>query len=531
MKILGKISTGIMLILTLAACSSVDKGGVSGGIFHHKTTPVEKNKVVTGDYTLDYSFFKKRGLPIPDNYRGTGAKYLTVRNDTLKKYGYGFFEKYDEDRALKFYKDLKLEGYGDNSPYWRWKMELTKNEFYNGIKTNLPKVYRGRPRDVMTLVKGEWRSANITPGSIGEIKNVEVAARGKSGVAAYVLITTSKNRYLVAKELNVRKLFAFNRITTGSKRDILLYGAKGGNGSYISNPIRKNISLLPSGYFAIENSGNSVAIYGGGNGHGVGMPQFAAYDLAVNHGYKYDKILERNYPNSKIKNMYSLKGIGKTINVGITTGGGWLDHQSVTLVSNGKMKIKGAGFTIDVPVRQRVVIVNKGNRLWVSVNGKHRVKTVNPLDITAFGYYITIDGLKRMHTMSPQYRGDMIVKPSPTSAKGIRVINRVKIEDYLKQVVPSEMPQSFGLEALKAQAVAARTYALSDYIKDRYEKDGFHVKDTTESQVYNNQRENDDATKAVEATAGKVMLYDDKPIDAKYFSTSSGFTEAANYIW
>lgn len=93
------------------------------------------------------------------------------------------------------------------------------------------------------------------------------------------------------------------------------------------------------------------------------------------------------------------------------------------------------------------------------------------------------------------------------------------------------MPESFGVEALKAQAVAARTYALSDYLKNRYEKDGFHVKDTTESQVYNNAKENESSTKAIEATSGKVLMNDGKPIDAKYFSTSSGFTEAANYIW
>lgn len=59
----------------------------------------------------------------------------------------------------------------------------------------------------------------------------------------------------------------------------------------------------------------------------------------------------------------------------------------------------------------------------------------------------------------------MLIKPSKTNSKKIRVINKVKIEDYLKQVVPSEMPESFGVEALKAQAVAARTYALSDYLK------------------------------------------------------------------
>ena len=53
------------------------------------------------------------------------------------------------------------------------------------------------------------------------------------------------------------------------------------------------------------------------------------------------------------------------------------------------------------------------------------------------------------------------------------------------------MPRSFGVEALKVQAVAARTYAVSDILKGKYAKDGFHIKDTVESQVYNNQVENE----------------------------------------
>ncbi len=171
------------------------------------------------------------------------------------------------------------------------------------------------------------------------------------------------------------------------------------------------------------------------------------------------------------------------------------------------------------------------NKLSIKVNGKQRVKTVNPIRLVGNGYYIRIVGLKRAHTTTPMYRGIMEVKPSRTSSKGIRVINEIYLEDYLKQVVPSEMPQSFGVEALKAQAVAARTYALSDYLKFRYKKEGFHVKDTTESQVYNNQKENEDANAAINATKGKVMIYKDKPVDAKYFSTSGGFMEAANYIW
>lgn len=528
MKRIKELSLIVLLGIILSSCSST-----TGNYREISSVPVkvERNRIEDGDYKLDYSFFKKKGLPIPNSFRGKSSEYLVARNDTLKKYGYDFFDDYDEKKALKFYKDLEVRGYGDNSAHWRWKVSLDKDDFFTAIENNLPSVYRGRPTEVMTLSNGEWKSLKITESSVGKVKNVEVAARGKSGVVTYVLVTTTKNRYLVAKELNIRKLFALNKKRAESKSDILMYGAKGGAGRYQDAPIRRNITLFPSAYFAIEYNGSKVNIYGGGYGHGVGMAQYAAYDLAKNHRYDYKDILHRNYPNADLKNMYSLNGVGKTINVGITNSARGMDHSQVILSSNGKMRIDGAGFKIDVPAKQKVVIVNKGNRLWVSVDGKHRVKTVNPLDITAYGYYITLEGLKRGHTSMPRYRGDMIVKPSKTNSKGIRVINRVKIEDYLKQVVPSEMPESFGVEALKAQAVAARTYALSDYLKNRYAQDGFHVKDTTESQVYNNAKENENSTKAIEATSGKVLMNNGKPIDAKYFSTSAGFTEAANYIW
>ena len=62
-------------------------------------------------------------------------------------------------------------------------------------------------------------------------------------------------------------------------------------------------------------------------------------------------------------------------------------------------------------------------------------------------------------------------------------------------------------------------------------KDGFHIKDTVESQVYNNQVENEEATRAIEETAGEIMTYDGVPIDAKYFSTSAGFTSHASNVW
>lgn len=125
----------------------------------------------------------------------------------------------------------------------------------------------------MEIYQNNW-------GRYRKIKDVEVAGRGKSGVVTYILITTNKNKYLVAKELNIRKLFALTKSTTESGKDILMYGARGGAGKYQESPIRRNITLLPASYFVIEYTGGRANIYGGGYGHGVGMGQYTAYDLA-----------------------------------------------------------------------------------------------------------------------------------------------------------------------------------------------------------------------------------------------------------
>ena len=263
MKILKQLSATIVIGIALAGCSSTETYHEVGGVPYK----VEKSRVESGDYTLDSSFFKKRGLPIPNSFKGKSVDYLIARNDTLKKHGYDFFEGVEEKKALKFYKDLDVRGYGDNSPYWRWKIGLDKDEFFNAIKNNLPSVYRGRPAEVLTLSNGQWKSLKITESSVGKIVNVEVAGRGKSGVVTYLLVTTSSNKYLVAKELNIRKLFSLTKTTTKSSGDIVMYGARGGNRKYQDAPVSRNISLLPSGYFAIEYTGGRTNIYGGGYGH------------------------------------------------------------------------------------------------------------------------------------------------------------------------------------------------------------------------------------------------------------------------
>ncbi len=125
------------------------------------------------------------------------------------------------------------------------------------------------------------------------------------------------------------------------------------------------------------------------------------------------------------------------------------------------------------------------------------------------------------------YRGNMEFR---SNGAGITVINELPAEEYLYGVVPREMSNSWPLEALKAQAVAARTYMVASYNKRIVE--GFNLLDTKYDQVYGGvNSEGAHATTAVQETTGQIILYDGKPIDAKYHSTSGGHTEDYENVW
>ncbi|WDC85708.1 SpoIID/LytB domain-containing protein [Caloramator sp. mosi_1] len=115
--------------------------------------------------------------------------------------------------------------------------------------------------------------------------------------------------------------------------------------------------------------------------------------------------------------------------------------------------------------------------------------------------------------------------------EGFLLTNIVPIEDYLLYVVPSEVPYSAGVEGYKAQAVSARTYAISDMLSGRFAKYGFHVDDSTYSQVYNSQPTNNIVKNAVKETESLVMTYNGRIIDAKYYSTSCGFGASYDEVW
>ncbi len=122
---------------------------------------------------------------------------------------------------------------------------------------------------------------------------------------------------------------------------------------------------------------------------------------------------------------------------------------------------------------------------------------------------------------TPSYGGTLEVS---LYDEGIVVVNEVKIEDYLKKVVPSEMPSGFNLEALKCQAVCARSYAYTELSNNYYSAYGAHIDDSIQFQVYNNSPRAESTDTAVDETAGQVLSYNGEVVKTYYYSTSCGST-------
>ena len=129
---------------------------------------------------------------------------------------------------------------------------------------------------------------------------------------------------------------------------------------------------------------------------------------------------------------------------------------------------------------------------------------------------------------NPKYRGSIEISKGE---KGLLLVNELPLEEYLYAVIPSEMPTNYGEEALKVQAVCARSYAYKHLLSNDLNQYGAHVDDSVSYQVYNNIAENEDSILAVKDTYGKVIKYEGDVIAAYYFSTSCGHTTGTSGAW
>ncbi len=139
------------------------------------------------------------------------------------------------------------------------------------------------------------------------------------------------------------------------------------------------------------------------------------------------------------------------------------------------------------------------------------------------GEKLTIASLKRGYG-TPSYRGKLELY---SSSEGIVLVNELPLEEYLYAVVPSEMPASYELEALKTQAVCARSYAVKQTKDYSYPEYKAHVDDSVSFQVYGNSKEKDSAIQAVKETAGQKVWHHGSVATTYYFSTSCGRTTSS----
>ncbi len=173
-----------------------------------------------------------------------------------------------------------------------------------------------------------------------------------------------------------------------------------------------------------------------------------------------------------------------------------------------------AAYTVDKSSAARKYVTEAEKCLKGCKNGKElRIHTENGQ------LYICDSGGK---SRKSGYAGDFIIRKEKG---GYVLINELPIEEYVRYVLPSEMPVSFSYEALKAQAVCARTFAYQQIRNDTYAEYGANLDDTTAFQVYHAASTYDVTDRAVEDTAGLVLTYQGKLIECYYYSTSSGYSE------
>ncbi|MDK2878812.1 MAG: stage sporulation protein [Thermoanaerobacteraceae bacterium] len=156
------------------------------------------------------------------------------------------------------------------------------------------------------------------------------------------------------------------------------------------------------------------------------------------------------------------------------------------------------------------------------------LKVILPVSMERPVYFSPANEQKIISLNGRRYRG--IIEILPSQDRKITAVNELEIEDYLYGVVPLEMPSNWPQEALKAQAVASRTYAL--YNLSKWEKLGFDICGSTQDQAYGGfDAENMVSNEAVDETKGQYILYNNKPIMALYHADSGGITEDSKDVF
>ncbi len=286
-------------------------------------------------------------------------------------------------------------------------------------------------------------------------------------------------------------------------------------------------ALLPASAVATNRTyrvpaGGSVVVRGHGYGHGHGMSQYGAEGAAL-QGLDYRRIIDFYYPGTS---WSTFSGTVRVLITGDTT-----SDVVVSPAAGLTVRDLGTGTTYPVPAisgvkRWRLNVDAATNRTVVGYRTTrwHRWRPGGH-DALAGDGQLRAAGPLTLWTPSGarSYRGALrAASPYPGSASR-DTVNVVSMDTYVKGVVPNEMPASWRKEAVRAQAVAARTYATWSRAQNpaRY----YQVCDTSSCQVYGGYRSEDPRSNAaVDATAGRILTYGGKAAFTQFGSSSGGWT-------
>lgn len=283
-------------------------------------------------------------------------------------------------------------------------------------------------------------------------------------------------------------------------------------------------------------SSTTLDLIGRGYGHGRGMSQWGAYGAAAGPArLTWPQILAFYYPgtalsqrgNDNVRVRLDQVGTGPT-----------------TLAAGGGLTLTAASCRIVLPTTSSVITYwrvrrssattfaleffnsSPSDRRWHAWTprgtGCPAAATTPTWTFSGTGNVVRVlmpGGAER------SYRGVVQAVADPSVATAQRTLNVLDLEDYLKSVVPSEMPASWAPEALKAQAVAARTYAARRLGGTGY----YDICDTQACQVYSGTaNEHPNATSAIDATSGRVVTYGGQLALTEFSAYNGGWTSAGN---
>jgi SpoIID/LytB domain protein len=258
---------------------------------------------------------------------------------------------------------------------------------------------------------------------------------------------------------------------------------------------------------ALPAAASAYTIKGRAFGHGIGMSQWGAYGYAL-HDRSYTSILHHYYVHTTLGQTTP-----QQVRVMLQEGRGAISFAGASK-ANGKSLKRSRTYTAKQS-GDNVALYYKGDKL----------NTFNsPLRVSSSGHSFRLGGTALNGRTNGAYRGRLELH----ALSGLSAVNELSLDNYLKGVVPGESPASWPADALKAQAVAARSYAITTSrggsLFDQYPD--------TRSQVYNGLDGEDPRTNAaVSKTHLEVVVYNGQVATTYFFSSSGGRTENIENVW